>query len=113
MHSTPISWPAVIKYSGEAELLFVEDLHQWESDDDLYKYNYDDFDRLVDSEGMQFLLVSKSSGIVHPEPTGTMCELHTFNEWIQQHLSALDNCCVSKIAIQDFRTGVMLAQPQQ
>jgi hypothetical protein len=35
-------WPAVLKYSGEDELLLIKDESTWLADDDLSAYVYDD-----------------------------------------------------------------------
>ncbi|QUM77134.1 hypothetical protein HWV00_13325 [Moritella sp. 24] len=56
-----VKWPAVIKYQGEDELIYIESLAEWQSDPDLCESSYEVEDRLIDASGALFSFSSQRS----------------------------------------------------
>jgi len=54
-----VKWPAVIKYQGEDELIYIESLAEWQSDPDLCESSYEVEDRLIDASGALFSFSSQ------------------------------------------------------
>lgn len=93
---TSIHWPAIIKYTGDHELFFVASQVDWKEDADLH-FCYEADDCLIDSKGHVFHLNNREAGTVIPEKKReTIVTIETLNTLIQQHLSQLGHCCVSK-----------------
>jgi hypothetical protein len=80
-----IVWPAVLKYSGEDELLLIKDESTWLADDDLSAYVYDDDlsayvydenDMLIDSNGALYALnYHVKTRQIHVNPQKKQCLL--------------------------------------
>lgn len=98
-----VNWPAVIKYSGEDELLFIESGSHWISDDDLtvYPYHYDDV--LLDSNGELFSIDNRLF-----VPLKKTLPINEFELWIKNHMVILNQCCSSKLSFAKYSDGLLL-----
>jgi hypothetical protein len=92
-----VNWPAVIKHSGDAELIYVSDETEWNYDADLHSVEYDETDYLIDSSGKLFTLTNRKNKHVYPEPSGNSITLHEFLGLIKAHAAQQGSCCVAKL----------------
>lgn len=90
-------WPAIIKFPDDAELLYIHNQAEWDSDSGLHSFNYDEMDCLIDSSGQIFNLVKKLNGIVQPELTTDIKQLEDILGLVKGHASQMGSCCVSKL----------------
>ena len=94
-----VKWPAVIKYHGEDELIYVESLVEWQNDPDLCLPHYESEDRLIDASGALFSLPVASS----PSDTDMFVSLDSrilvpeFVELVRKHAVIENYCCSAKI----------------
>ena len=96
-----IQWPAILVYSGDEELGYIESQLDWESDPDFINAIFQPEDRLIDSLGRVFQLESSQR-----QPVATALNekssLENINQRVKAHLSQMGNCCVSKFASQSI-----------
>ena len=92
-----INWPAIIKLSDEAELLYVSSQAEWGSDAGLHSFNYDESDSLIDTTGQTFTLTKRLNNIVQPELTMDTKQLKEILGLVKGHASQMGSCCVSKL----------------
>jgi hypothetical protein len=92
-----IIWPVVIKHADDAELSYISDQQQWESDTGLHETDYDDADCLIDSSARVFSLTKKQNNIVVPEPRGESISLYDFLGLVKAHAAQKGSCCVAKL----------------
>jgi len=92
-----VNWPAIIKHSGDAELIYIRDETEWNNDADLHSAVYDEADYLIDSSGNLFTLITRKNNHVHPEPTGNSIALHDLLGHIKAHAAQQGSCCVAKL----------------
>jgi len=94
-----IQWPAVIKYQGEDELIYVESFAEWQNDPDLCLPHYESEDRLIDACGALFSLPSASC----PTDTDMFVALDSrilvpeFVELVREHAVVENYCCSAKL----------------
>lgn len=92
MKQDDISWPAFIKYSGDDELVLVQDGICWQREFRQAAFDPDDF--LVDSGGRRFTLAGENSApvlLAHPLTDSELGRL------LRNHFAALGECCIAKI----------------
>ncbi|QUM80097.1 hypothetical protein HWV01_07230 [Moritella sp. 5] len=100
-----VKWPAVIKYHGEDELIYVESLTEWKNDPDLCLPNYESEDRLIDASGALFSLPAASS----PSDTDMFVSLYSrilvpeFVELIRKHAVIENYCCSAKLNAKTYQ----------
>ncbi len=99
LNNSVVQWPAVIKYHGEDELIYIESLSEWKNDPNLCLPHYESEDRLIDASGALFSLpaapslsdtdmfVSLDSRILVPE----------FVDLVRKHAVIENYCCSAKI----------------
>ena len=105
-----ISWPGLICYAGEDEVTYVSSLDEWLSDADLYAFDYDDEDFLVDSEGFAFQLSAADLTLMDSLETIGNYPMDALNERVRRHLAALGNCCVSKLNLSSVSMAMQSIQ---
>jgi len=106
-----VKWPAVLKYSGEDELVFIADEAVWKGDSDLHFYGYSASDCLIDAEGNRYSLKqTQKQKEVECVTTGKRLSLQEFEALVKAHLVALDQCCVEKIQLTSFSQGLKFVQ---
>ncbi len=102
MVTNPV-WPAVIRYADVDEVVFVRDQAQWNSDLDLNDFRYMEADVLIDSEGQVFHFEgAQSAGPVLLKKVGERLSPQQLSDAVQKHLSAANQCCVSKIVFETY-----------
>lgn len=92
-----MNWPGFIRYSDDAELSYVSDQSEWDSNADLHHYEYDESDYLVDSSGEIYSLVKRQDDCVKPERSGRTIGLQDILGLVKAHAAQRGSCCVAKI----------------
>lgn len=92
-----MDWPAIIKHSDDAELIYVTDQSEWDQDDDLHHFEYHESDYLVDSAGKIFSLTMRENERVRPQPRGKSMPLAEILGLIKAHAAQKGSCCVAKL----------------
>ena len=106
-----ITWPVVLRFYSEDELLFVSDKNEWDIDPDLFCHPYDERDTVIDSEGKIYgLRYNRSRKISEIEYTGKEMSLSEFTDIIKRHVSVLGECCAEKLNISTFREGMRIIE---
>lgn len=93
---TNVNWPAVLKYAGDSELVYVSGEQAWAEDTDLHALGYQEEDVLIDSKGMLFVpqaLASQQAALI---PTGRQLTLTEMLSYVQLHQSCSGFCCAAK-----------------
>ena len=90
-----VTWPAIIKYEGDHELVYVKDQVTWDSTSELNGYHFNSDDQLIDSLGEMFNLSSASTSNLQTSEGGM--GLGEVTELVRYHASELGNCCISKL----------------
>lgn len=93
----PLIWPAIIKYPGDAELLYVNSQVEWNSDAGLHSFNYDETDYLIDSAGNTFALTQRVGNMVQPESLNKNMPLDEILGLIKAHAAQTGACCIAKL----------------
>ena len=103
-----IKWPAVIKYNGDDELVYVSSEDEWIRDAASHLYNHSDGDCLIDSSGDIFSL-ARAQDIIHDPPaTGDRISLESFIRLVRIHASNSHRCCIEKINFRNIAEGISL-----
>ncbi len=90
-----ITWPAIIKYSGDHELVYVLNQKNWNSNVELVEYRYDAEDLLIDSMGVTYNLADMGKiGEVYVKGKLTLDQI---TELVRYHAAELGNCCITKL----------------
>jgi hypothetical protein len=101
-----ITWPAIIKYAGQAELAYVKDQAEWDADAHLYGFRYEKADVLIASNGEIYTLSNAANGSMRPAPTGKFASLEEVIEMVRAHASQMDSCCVAKFSASSIQEAV-------
>jgi hypothetical protein len=86
-----VEWPAVLIYAGEDELLVIGDGDEWLLDPALHVQPYDDRDRLVDSNGVEYRFGYEGAageGRASLAATGVRLTPAEFQEIAARHVTA-------------------------
>ena len=102
MGNSLINWPAVIKHSGDAELVYINDQAQWDDEFDANNLDPDDSDYLIDCSGNTFSLIKSASGRVELQLRGETRSLEDLLGLIKAHASQTGSCCVAKLYAPSF-----------
>jgi len=92
-----VNWPAIIKYSNDPELIYVSDQTEWENDVDLYCFEYDESDCLIDSSGDIYALTKIDNKFINPEANGDSMSLEEILGLVKAHAAQKGSCCVAKL----------------
>ena len=103
-----ISWPAILKYHGEDELVFIASQAQWNKDPDLFYYAYQDNDLLFDAKGVVYKLDQIEDQYVTPTSTKRTASLSEIEDMLKAHMSALGHCCIAKMAITSIHEAIVM-----
>src|SRR5262245_31351652 len=85
-----VAWPAVLKYSRSDALVVVDNQDEWDIDPELNAWPYDEDDRLIDSDGIEYRPAfggSAPAGKAGLEPTGTAWTSSLFAPLAEKHLT--------------------------
>ncbi|MDX2476385.1 MAG: DUF4144 family protein, partial [Gammaproteobacteria bacterium] len=80
-----MNWPGIIKHSGDAELTYVSDQTEWDNNNDLHYFEFDESDCLIDSNGNIFNLTNLENKYEKPEPGGKSMTLDEILGLIKAH----------------------------
>ncbi|HSH73942.1 MAG TPA: DUF4144 family protein [Methylophilaceae bacterium] len=105
-----IHWPAIIHFSGDAELVFILNQSQWLEDQDLHSQHYHTADRLIDSDGNLYALTSRIDGKIVPVADGAQIALIALIDLIRAHASQDGQCCVSKFSADSIREAIAMME---
>ena len=104
-----IQWPAVIKFHGDDELLYVRNQQEWNADPDLYAHRYEDEDRLMDGAGKLYTLpFDTESSQTQIIATSDHCSVEEFCQLLKAHLLCLQQCCLPKFHIGTYAEGMQM-----
>lgn len=92
-----MNWPCIIKYAGDAELVYVTDQTQWDEDVDLHQVIYGQSDILIDSSGEIYSLETFDGQRVEPRPLGETMTLQAVIDLVRNHAAQQGSCCVAKL----------------
>lgn len=106
-----VSWPAIIKMEGVDDLLYIESQQVWDSEASIsQQYHRDDL--LIDSEGHCFQLQIRASDIDIVAMQQSL-DLAQLDQWVRQHLVAMQQCCVYKVELDSFEQGFHMVKDTQ
>lgn len=92
-----VNWPGIIKHADDAELIYISDQAEWDSDSHVHLFEYDDSDFLVDSSGQIFSLTTRENKQVKPLPRGEFISLKDLLGLVKAHAAQAGSCCVAKL----------------
>jgi len=92
-----VDWPCILKHSDDAELVFVSDQAEWDNHADLYCFEYDESDCLIDSSGTIHTLTNHINQYVKPEASGNSMSLGEVLGLVKAHAAQKGSCCVAKL----------------
>lgn len=92
-----LNWPAIVKHSGDSELVYIRDQSQWDNDEDIHRFVYDESDVLIDVSGEVYGLTSRQGKQIHPESRGESMSLQAILGLIKAHAADTGACCVAKL----------------
>jgi len=107
-----VNWPAVLKYHGEDELIYVESLAEWQSDPSLHLPHYESEDRLIDANGALFSLSSTSCS----SDTSMFVALDSrilvseFVELVRKHAVLENYCCSAKLNAKTYQQVIAMVK---
>ena len=105
-----IIWPAVIKHSDDAELIYISDQAQWDDDADLHSFEYDETDNLIDSSGSVFDITNREDGVVKAKANGDVVELKVILGLVKAHAAQSGSCCVAKLYAPTIREAYKIVE---
>ena len=103
-----INWPAVIKFNGDDELVYIGSEEEWIRDAASHLYNHSDDDCLIDSSGDIFSLACAQDDIHDPPATGDRINIESFIRLVRIHASSSHRCCIEKINFRNIADGISL-----
>lgn len=101
-----IAWPALLRFTGAAELLVVHDQAQWDYDPHLHAAYYLPTDVLIDAEGKIYDLQCRARQRVVPHATGNTATLVEVIAAVQAHAAQAGFCCVAKFSAASIREAI-------
>ncbi|GAB6261785.1 DUF4144 family protein [Photobacterium sp. R1] len=101
-----VIWPAVLKYDGDPELVYLADQVVWESDADLHCFGFQAGDVLIDSDGQVFCLESQARDSIWHLSAERQMPLAEMITLIQSHQSCQGACCAAKVSFPTFSKAI-------
>jgi hypothetical protein len=92
-----MDYPCIIKHADDAELVYVGNQSEWDSDEDLCCFEYDESDCLIDSSGDIYIFTESSNKYVTPQASGESMSLAEILGLVKAHASQKGSCCVAKL----------------
>ena len=90
-----VNWPAIIVFSGDDELLFIENAQAMMENPDMVATGYHPEDQLIDSQGTVFAIEDKNNTVLL-FATGQKVTVSHIDALVRRHLSNHGQVCVSK-----------------
>ena len=104
------AWPLIVVHSGDNELSYVHDLGEWRADASLSAHPHEADDYAIDSRGrIHRLGFDDASRRVEFSGADTIAR-DRFSQLVSRHLSAMNQCCVSKQHDYTFELGFDLVK---
>lgn len=110
MPPLPVSWPAIIKIDGDAELTFIRNQTAWEQNTEYHDFRYRDSDTLIDSSGSLYSLTTQTNGHATPEPVNRTLALGEIAKLVRAHAAQSGTCCIEKIAAPSIKEIIQLVE---
>lgn len=92
-----INWPAIIKFSNDAELVYITNQSCWDNDAELQLTQFDESDCLIDSSGAVFNLTNIPNTHIQIIPTGESKTLTEILGLVKEHSALSGSCCIAKL----------------
>jgi hypothetical protein len=109
MHTAiPITWPALIHFADDDDLLYIADSQHWATDNDLNQADYQYHDVLIDSKGQCFSLVVKHTQPATFVARDTLIPLSHLNLLLQKFATLENYCCAAKIHANTHLDAIMM-----
>jgi len=105
-----VNWPAIIKHSDDAELVYVRDQTAWNHGAELHGFDYDEADCLIDASGEIFALTNRGKGHIKPQPSGKAMTLPEILGLIKAHAAQTGSCCVAKLYAPTIRDAFKIVE---
>ena len=106
----PVSWPAIIKIDGDAELTFIRDQTAWEQNSGHHHFRYRSSDALIDSSGSLYSLTTQVNGYAIPEPSSCTLTLEDVATLVRAHAVQANACCIEKISAPSIKDIIQLVE---
>lgn len=100
-----VHWPAIIKFDGDDELIYVADAGQLIDDSELQQTYFREQDKIIDSSGSTYRI--NVANTLNLTPTNEYMTLEEIKELLQLHLSNHGTCCVAKFHANSIREALM------
>jgi len=97
-----INWPAAIHYQNDVELTLLYDQNDWEREAQLYRYNGDSKDRIIDSSGNIFHVIANKNKNIFVAASKESIGLNEFLGLIKAHAAEKESCCIAKLYAPSF-----------
>ena len=110
MQPHPVSWPAIIKIDGDAELTFIRDQTAWEQNSGHHHFRYRSSDALIDSSGSLYSLTTQVNGYAIPEPASRTMTLEDIAALVRAHAAQANACCIEKISASSIKDIIQLVE---
>ena len=110
MQPYPVSWPAIIKIDGDAELIFIRDQWAWVLNSGHLHFRYRSCDSLIDSSGSLYSLTTQVYGYAIPEPASRSLTLEDSATLVRAHAAQASTCCIEKIAASSIKDIIHLVE---
>jgi hypothetical protein len=101
-----IKWPALLSFTGDPELEFIENQQAWDLCLADYAGHFVEGDQLIDSQGLSYQLTPCGSCVTDVEPRSR--SLEQIIDLIQAHSFAENKVCVAKISAPNIPTAIAL-----
>lgn len=101
-----VHWPAILKFNGDPELLYIADRECWESSVEIQGLIYDNRDRLIDSAGYLFSLRSDGETLFPERSEEIHISLEELTHYIREHHASRGGCCVIKMGFSTIGQAV-------
>lgn len=105
-----VSWPAIIKFDGDAELTFIRDQADWEQNAEYHHFQYQAGDTLIDSTGQLFSLTAQAVGYALPEPVRHILSFEDIVTLVRAHAAQTGTCCIEKISAPSIKDVIELVE---
>jgi hypothetical protein len=110
MHSPTINWPAIIKFDGDAELIYIHDETDWAHNADSDHSRYQPGDTLIDSRGRLYPLSATVNDRALPEPASGKLSQEDIITLVREHAAQAGNCCIEKISAPSIKDVIELVK---
>lgn len=97
-----ISWPAVLQFENDAELLLLSDQQAWQQEALHLPLGDHVRDQIIDSQGKIYQLQRLNENHIGIVESGECISLHEFLGLLKAHAAELGSCCVAKLYAPSF-----------